>query len=422
MARDGGNVFFDPAKTGLILLGASQFSEDADDNNRAVFHRAQAAVEAFFRTPRTGFGLQQTNILNAFDHTGPKSVLTGRIESFLEARRYEDLFVYICSHGIPDGNFFCFRLHDSEDGNPDSFYRFALLDHQITSLTGGRVYYLIDACYSGLAHGSDWEAPRKAGATNHQSGQPFPMTDIDLLPSGGATLLTSNSPETVGLVVADDRLELPLFTQELINVLRNGVEGGEELGLTFSQLQRELDRRVVEALPRISDWRDGMPRSDTPCCTNSIRNERGGKGQLSHLYVFQNNHWKFENTNKQARRIRAFYGLVERKNDRILRIEAERGQLQGELSGRAKVIAELQERLAAAETARDTLKSERDGLVKDIESHQGTLSKAVAACYMLTLLALVLLSALGVLLYFRQEILSLTVGQAKIVSTVSALI
>jgi hypothetical protein len=384
-------MFFDPANTGLVILGASQFQEDPHDNNRAVFRKAYEEVLKFFANGRLGPGLSSRNVFDGFDQDLDKDELIGRLERFIEKKRFDDLFVYICSHGLKDGAFFGIQLVQTDTKNPDTYIRFSRLRDQITAITKARVYFIIDACFSGLAH-EKIDLPKISPEALQY------VTGIrgDMLPDGGVCVLTSNSPEYVGRTIADDGrsdIFLPLFTHELLEVLKKGAVGQSEYGLSIDHLRTLLDARIEKKLLENGDWEEGKPRADTPFFSDIPRLEPGKVGLLSRLFLFQNNHETKYLVNEAARRFRGFYSRMERKEELLEKREKQLKELTSNLER-----TEDAKRKTDLEVTLLSLKNQR------LEESIFELSERVKRYFFITIsfIVLVILCSIGAIYFIDQ--------------------
>lgn len=384
-------MFFDPANTGLVILGASQFQEDPGDNNRAVFRNAYVEILKFFKNGRLGPGLHTRNIFDGFDQDVEKGELIGRLERFLEKKRFDDLFVYVCSHGLRDGDFFGIQLVRTDTNNPDTYIRFMRLRDQLTEITKARVYFIIDACFSGLAHESIDLPKISPEALQYATG-----IRGDMLPDGGVCVLTSNAPSQVGRTIADDErsdISLPLFTHELLEVLQNGAEDQSEYGLSIDHLRTLLDTKIKKRLIENGDWDEGQPRADTPHFSDLPRLEPGKVGLLSRLFLFQNNHEAKYLVNEAARRFRGFYSRMERKEELLGKREEQLEELRSKLE-----TTEDEKRKSDLELTLVSLKNQR------LEESISELSKRVRRYFLITMsfIFLVIFCSLGAIYFFDQ--------------------
>lgn len=227
------SALLEPAATHLIVLGASKFDDVTEDSHREEFAKAKDAIVAYFRDDVRGLALPADNIHeDLFDSGDSADAILSAIGRIVQNGKPQDLFVYAASHGLAkeivadtmgEGGSeplnttsangkrpverFCLMLLDSVRGMPDTYLDFDSVIQRINAHAsdGSRVYYVVDACYSGLLHTSDMLLVDTDNAARGQTG-PF------------LTFLTSNNSTHIGDVPAGT------FTTTLHEILMNGVE------------------------------------------------------------------------------------------------------------------------------------------------------------------------------------------------------
>ena len=260
-----------PSKTALILLGASKFPnfyklDDPDPKNRKPrdrksFHSSHKAVKRYFKEHAQDLVLDPVNdILNLFDEGLDSEVQMSLMSEFLcpgGKPKYSDVFVYIVTHGehlhnarASENEFrlkadYYLMIRDSLDlvhhpGRHATYINFEGLFNLVYNNAGGRVYFIVDACHSGIIHlNEDGSRP-----PFYPFGQP---TEVCNSPGHrGAAILTANSTLEIGEVLASDSDELTLFTYAFLLALKEGVENGYSFGLSFDLLRYEINRIVYE--------------------------------------------------------------------------------------------------------------------------------------------------------------------------------
>ena len=152
-------MIIDPAKTALILLGASHFPNYSDLGlDRRSFSSAYGKVRKYFLESDFGPYLYERNVLDRFDSEKGASDQIDEVAAFLRNdMSLEDVFFYIVTHGTIHKDVFHLMVRTSCD-NPDSRIRSdTYIDfenlYQVTLGSGSpRVYFIVDACHSGAIH------------------------------------------------------------------------------------------------------------------------------------------------------------------------------------------------------------------------------------------------------------------------------
>jgi len=320
-------MFFNPAKTGLVVLGASEFSQEPELNRR-VFRNARDEVVSYFRNPSKGLGLHSKNIFDGFDLDLPKGELIQKIDQFLYERELADVFVYICSHGKSQESILRFFLSNSAPDDEDTWVNFERFFDRIEQTALCRIYCVIDCCVSGVVHRHSLEISISPEAAAYVSN-----AETLALPRRGSVILTANNAANVGAVYAHDSLpgvDLPLFTHCFLELLKNGNASREGYGLSAEQVHDDLLQRIPETIGRINEdlQNQGLDTisdehqtmvpefSDRPV----FDTENGNI--ISRIGIFPNNDARHELASRVSRSIRINYDRVSRQYDRIQELEA----------------------------------------------------------------------------------------------------
>ncbi|MDA5558691.1 hypothetical protein [Shimia sp. MMG029] len=330
-------MFFNPAKTGLIALGASTFPNETD-LDRQVFLNASERVIDYFRDPRKGLGVVNRNIFNGFNTDFDKPALLLKIDQFISTRDLSDIFVYICSHGYADGDYFRFLLKNSQTSDEDTCVNFERLIERIEDAASCRLYFLIDSCASGVVHRRSPELPLSPEAASYLS-----SSDTLALPRLGATILTANNSTAIGSVYAHDELDdfdLPIFTGALLNLLNDGNLNRAGFGLSFSQLSEELSDRIPNLIAQINEKniKTGSEQlsddhgTHTPQCSDRPVFDSQNGNLISRIGVFPNNDPNHLLISQISRRVRISYSREVDQFERIEHLEAEIDPLKDRIS------------------------------------------------------------------------------------------
>jgi len=335
-------MFFNPAKTGLIILGASDFQHDSG-LNRTVFKNAHDEIINYFRSPNKGLGLHNKNIFDGFDLRSPKGELILDIDRFLSERELADVFVYICSHGYVDGRYLRFFLANTIVNDEDTTVNFEKFIDRIEQASGCRVYCIVDCCSSGVIHRNSPEIVISPEAAAYVSN-----AETLALPKRGSVILTANNSTNVGTVYAHDDLpgvELPVFSHCLLQLLNEGSAERAGYGLSFEQIQTDLASGIPIFLEELNK-EDGVEINDihgthVPQFSDRPLLDAEKNGNIiSRIGVFPNNDARHDLVSRVSRSIRINYDRVSRQWDRITELENEidpikqkNEELQKELTG-----------------------------------------------------------------------------------------
>ena len=238
--------------------------------------------------------------------------------------KFEDVFVYIVSHGkLVENDKFIITIRNSEerpnyngDMITENFIEFESLLERTFGTGCARLYFIVDACYSGAIHSH-------AALIVNPFAPPYELHSRD--GRRAAALLSANSRQEPDLVLGRDKDKLPLFTECFLDTLRSGVEIGFHGSLSFSDLchviyaqcERKIDEReksepqFAKALVNIPDVSDriGPYSADVQL-------------SLSRIPIFPNNNPANVDVNFTLRRIRQASLEIHEKKAEWKRIEA----------------------------------------------------------------------------------------------------
>lgn len=220
----------DPARTRAILVGADRFPADPDHLPAlpAVVNNLAALVEAL--TDATVLGMPRANI----DVLANPSVVEMQTAIAHAAEEAEDgLIVYYAGHGlIAQG-----RLHLTARDSVEARIEFSGVDIQkvreaVRASPARKRIVLLDCCYSG-------------GAMGAMSGGMTGAVASAIDDFAGSYVMTASAPTQTAL--APPGAKYTLFTENLLAVLREGVEGAGE-GLRLPVVFQAVRNRL-RALP-----------------------------------------------------------------------------------------------------------------------------------------------------------------------------
>ncbi len=358
-------MIINPSTTGLLLIGASEFDNDNITYGRKSFKHSHREVKRYFADE---LDIPQSNRLDLFNSPSTASEQIEMIGDFLvDNPIFTDLFVYVVSHGrIPGEQIdsahgflpppdYLLRVNmsfDDQDGDPDvgSYLSFRKLFD--TTFGGGsmRVFFIVDACHSGLVHDLQLRPIVKPTSLNlpaegRRKGVSEAAGHFDARKRDAMFLTATSAPTSEnggGLAYGADRAELTMFTFYLLETLRKGVEGFGA-GLSFSVLSYFINEASKEKSEEL----------EAPVCdVSQVSNYNSAleSSPLSDEPIFPNNDEHNRLINQDARRIRRQYLESAREAVERQKAEAKNLQLQEEneaLSGELEESTESVSRLTA---------------------------------------------------------------------------
>jgi len=206
----------DKDKTGLIILGASEFPDSSHFTPSKAFLHAKIRILNFF-VDTVGIRNTPHQILDTFDKELDPSDIDKAIESFLEESkdRLSDLFVYYCGHGGYDSmnGGFLLAIRKSYDSNlgVSSITAQSLGKRLSGSAYKRRLFLILDCCFAAQVYTDFFQSP---------------VTDVvekkisSNFPEIGLALLCSSSKDDPSLIVKDRHITM--FTEGLESALTNG--------------------------------------------------------------------------------------------------------------------------------------------------------------------------------------------------------
>ncbi|MEP2892360.1 hypothetical protein [Tateyamaria sp.] len=410
-------MFFNPAKTGLIVLGASEFTHEPE-LNRKVFRNARDAAVSYFRSPNKGLGIHGKNIFDGFDQDVPKSELILKIDQFLSERELADVFIYICSHGASQESILRFFLASSTPDDEDTWVNFERFLDRIEQTALCRIYCVVDCCASGVIHkhSPDISIPPEAAAYVSNA-------ETLALPKRGSVILSANNATNVGTVYAHDSLpgiDLPLFSHCFFDLLNSGNPNRAGFGFSVEQIHDDLTRKIPEAIVNvnealsaegaevISDEHGTMvpEYSDRPVFDSVNGNT------ISRIGVFPNNDARHELASRVSRSIRINYDRVSRQWDRIQELEAAVEPLEAKIGSlEAQIQAILtDDNVEPRKSLLDQMKlveGQKNGEIKIVQRARRNARRLAIA------LILVLSAALAALIFDVNPLLDLRIDRSE---------
>jgi hypothetical protein len=251
---------------GIVILGASEFPymNDATLNNTA-FKRSAALAKSLFSPPNTAFA--RTAVLDLFDtEMQPLDVLDA-IERHLDAHPdMRDLLIYYCGHGSfhQDSTYFLLlRTTRADRAMATGFSPRTLRNDIGPRLLDRRVYFVVDACFSG-----SFVESLQSSALDHVVRD---QLALDVTQSGWS-VLTASAKDKYAMAPRGETYTM--FTGALAHVITNGVNSA---GVRFNlyDLAEEARRYLVMRWQR---------QAVMPQCISPMQ----GDGDVGRLPIFLN--------------------------------------------------------------------------------------------------------------------------------------
>ena len=286
-------MLIDPSKTALILLGASRFDYYDDNQNRKSFASAHDRIKNYFLQSDLGPYLSDEMVCDLFDDEADASEQIDKIGEFLVKHQssLEDVFVYIVTHGKSQketGRFYLMvkTSRDTSDREirDDKYILFETLVKAILASGRPRVYFIIDACYSGDIHVHQGDH-----VLSHESSTPPTGWNGKSACGGYAAILTSNSSKEPGPVEGKDEEQPPRFTRRLLEVLeKKGMKHGFSYGLSLNALSYAINECYREKLPNSTEPEFLEQTSQAQVSDRDLHGP-GNEALVSSTPVFPNN-------------------------------------------------------------------------------------------------------------------------------------
>jgi hypothetical protein len=309
-------MFLDMANSGLVVLGSSKYDNDPE-LNRDAFLGGSRKVLSYFKSIRDGLGIEPKNILDLFDSDDSPDHQQTAIQSFITSRRIDDLFVYIVGHGFTRNSDFYLFQKKSVRGNISTSMNISILLQFINDFGNFRTFAFIDACESGSIHIYDSVSQVMPVLIGYIS-----SADATHMPRSGISILTSNNRSDIGIVLADDSLndiKSPLFTHELLNLLRNGKRKDQKFGFSINYLREILEARIKDTLVKLN--RSDLIDTSRPEVTDLTDFDTAAIAVLSDVGIFPNNDPSNALIIKAAKKVRLTYSHVKDLNEEIIELK-----------------------------------------------------------------------------------------------------
>jgi hypothetical protein len=242
------------SKTGLIILGASEFPLSNNFQSSNAFLEAKTRIKKYF-TDLDGLALDKTFILDLFNSdegADPTDIAIGDFIGRLRQQNVMDLFIYYVGHGSfsPGDRGFFFAIKKTRDDSLSvSSITLRSLAGKISRLAVDlRTYFIIDCCFSAQA-GIGFMAD-----TNNIIGQQV----LEEYPTKGVTLLCSSSKDLPSLII--EERNVTMFSESFEMALR---KGDSSISQKFLSL-KELHKLTHSYIKQLNPGKDIRPEIISP--------------------------------------------------------------------------------------------------------------------------------------------------------------
>ena len=253
-------MIFSSKVCGMIFLGSDIFDADKEAS-RASFRASYEGVKRYFESERDGLDSTDKVMLDLFGSESKAEEQLEEISRFLEDYpKLEDIFIYVVTHGHDiDQNSEDFLLQVKKSSNGDrmdsKWQRSCISFKELRErsvVSGQRIYFIIDACYSGRVHKESNVGPARSSGScysdlaqkesNDESARSIGQTIQQ--DSRGCGILSSNYRDEVGVTHGDDKDRPTAFTCVLLDILNRGIPWEHRYGLSFKVLADHINRQM----------------------------------------------------------------------------------------------------------------------------------------------------------------------------------
>jgi hypothetical protein len=232
-------------KLGVVVFGASVYDNHKELNNPR-FASSAKAFKGIISDLNITRG-RETEILDLYNKSLLPNDVATQITDFI-GRDYEDFIVYYCGHGDVgrrDGDYRVLLRQSNRHRRHNTLLHIVGLIHDVQgALDRKRVYFILDACYSGSAI-SEMETMDAGGAEN--------LIDRSLseaVESGNGTAVLAASGR-LAVAYAKQEDKLTLFTGALVRCLEEGIAHRSDLAApSWSDVRDEVVRTTRDRLGR----------------------------------------------------------------------------------------------------------------------------------------------------------------------------
>ena len=230
-------------KFGVVVFGASIFDHHAHLSNP----RFKKSAEEFQRVIADPQILSDCEIetLDLYDQALSVDQTLDRIWDFT-AKDYQDILIYYCGHGnvgLRDGDYRVFLRRSDRERSHSLLNIVTLINDVKKRAQSKRVYFVLDACYSGAAV-SEMETMDAGGAEILIERQ---LKEAVADSGSGTAVLTASG--RLGVALAKEEDQLTLFTGTFVQCLEKGIaQRANAARFSWLDLKDQIVRATRERL------------------------------------------------------------------------------------------------------------------------------------------------------------------------------
>lgn len=247
-------------RLGIAVFGAGIYDHHPELNNARFANSAEVLIKAF--RDRTVVPGDAPKVLNLYNKPLLPNETSIKLSEFVQ-RDLDDIIIYYCGHGdvaTQQGNYRVFLRPSRRNLRNSTLLDIVGLIRDIQRITyGKRVFFLVDACYSGSAISDMQKESMDAGGAELL----FRQALADAVSSSGLAIFTASSSLELAYAKIDD--ETTLFVGALTQCLRNGIaKRSNSDRLSWSDVRDEVARMNRERLG------DDAPSPRLTCLTEQV--------------------------------------------------------------------------------------------------------------------------------------------------------
>jgi hypothetical protein len=267
-------------RLGIVLFGANVFDNHKELNNPRFANSAKELRKIL--TDQSINRGRETEVLDLYNKPLLPNDAASKIIDFV-GKDYDDFIVYYCGHGDVgrrEGDYRVFLRPSNRIRRHNTLLHIAGLIHDVQGIPERkRVYFILDACYSGSAI-SDMETMDAGGAEK--------LIDRSLSEAieggNGTAILAASGKLAVAYAKQEDRLTL--FTGALVRCLQDGIAHKSDFStLSWLDIKDEIIRTTRDRLgpdapiPKLTSFSDdAVDIARVPFFENRAYKPRTGGG------------------------------------------------------------------------------------------------------------------------------------------------
>jgi hypothetical protein len=233
-------------KVGLIILGAEEFPEAADNYCASpAFSNSYGKILSYFRQ---SLGVSDANILDRFNKEDDPNDIDEKMIEFILARKAKgitDLFIYYTGHGgYTTNNGFLLAIRKTRSNSlPVSSIVFRNMADMLSSHASDmRTFILLDCCFAGAA-GYQFQSGGEMNLMRQEVKNHFPTNSKE--PTKGVAILCAASKDLPAILVQERNITM--FSEGLEKALTQGSRMIKNNYLTLREIQDITFTNIKEA-------------------------------------------------------------------------------------------------------------------------------------------------------------------------------